>query len=209
MDEEKSESTPSLQDIEGGWATPPPAKAASATTTDEGDRTSTPDLAAVDEGWLDDLFPEAEEPDDEEEEPEHELPDERLDPAAYAEAKKARDELAAARRDKKKAKLEAKRARQRTRAAEARAKQRGKSKGRARPKPKPEPKNARKAAPNLDTVPAADEVETDEPAGVPARKKAGSGAAPARRGIATQWKLLALAIAIFIAAAALAAALAR
>jgi hypothetical protein len=219
MDEDNPESTPSLKDslqeIEGGWETPPPAKVSSAqAAADDEDRASTPDLAAVDEGWLDDLFPEADEADEEEEEPEPELPDERLDPEAYALAKKARDERAAARRERKKTKLEAKRARQRARAAEARAKQKGKSKSKAaRPKAQPGPKKKQRAAslaagdPDLTTADEASALDQEE--SLPARKRGTSGAAPVSRGIATQWKLLALAIAIFVAAAALAAALAR
>lgn len=203
MAAEKHESNPDLAALEGGWEKDEGGEDVS------GDRTSTPDLAAVDEGWLDDLFPEGDDADDEEpEEEEPELPDERLDPEAYAAAKKARDERAAARREKKKAKLEAKRARQRARAAEARAKQKGKQKAKSRPKPKPE-RVAKSKPATRDERAREEEAETaDEELEAP-RKKPPANTPLAKPGIATQWKLLAVAIAVFLGAAALAAALAR
>src|SRR4051812_44113534 len=98
-----------LEELEDGWGTPRPAgaqaTATAATAAQPAMRTdaraddvpasseSGPDLAALDEGWLDDLFPgeEDEKDDEDEDEPEPELPDERLDPEAYAIAKEARE----------------------------------------------------------------------------------------------------------------------
>jgi hypothetical protein len=212
MAEEKHESTPTLDDLEDGWGSSAPVKAAEGM---EG-RSIPPDTSDVDEGWLDELFPEGEEEEaEEEEEPEPELPDERLDPVAYAAAKQARDERAAARRDKKKAKLEAKRARQRARAAEARAKQKGKSKSKpSKSKPRSKAKPAREADASkreLDDDDASEDVAeaADERAEMPRKRPPPMKKLGGKRPIATQWKLLAVAVAVFIAAAAFAAALAR
>src|SRR5688500_1278278 len=92
MSDKKDESEPDLDALAGGWKAP----------WEEGDRKSEPDLWKLDEGWLDELFPEEDEPDEPEEE-EEPLPDERLDPVAYAAAKKLREERAVARQKKKKA----------------------------------------------------------------------------------------------------------
>jgi len=132
-----------LEELEDGWATPPPPNAKLRADDPADDKPegaasnvvaepSDPNVDELDEGWLDDLFPgeEEEEDDDDDDEPEPELPDERLDPVAFAEAKKARDERAAKKKEKKRAKLEAKRQRQRARAAAMRQKQKSK-KGRA------------------------------------------------------------------------------
>ncbi len=131
-----------LEELEDGWATPPPpnAKLRADDPTDDKPagaasnvvaEPSDPNVDELDEGWLDDLFPgEEEDDDDDDDEPEPELPDERLDHVAFAEAKKARDERAAKKKEKKRAKLEAKRQRQRPRAAAMRQKQKSK-KGRA------------------------------------------------------------------------------
>ncbi len=90
---------------------------------------SSPDLAALDDGWWGDGEDEEDEVEEEEEpeEAEPELPDERLDPVAYAEAKKARDERVEARRERRRSKAEAKKARRRARIEANRKKQKGKT----------------------------------------------------------------------------------
>ncbi len=148
-----------LEELEEGWGTPPPpqafvdqARAQNATNAAEmrkkpapaaaypSPSPSNPDVDSLDEGWLDDLFPgEAgeEDEDDEPEESEPELPDEGLDPEAFALAKRAREERALKRKERKKAKLEAKRERQRARAAAVRQKQKGKKSRPANARPEP------------------------------------------------------------------------
>src|SRR5690348_4873533 len=97
-----------LEELEDGWATPPApgassVKAESARPSEETresdkdkDHDDKDDVDALDEGWLDEFFPENDDDeDDEPEEEEPELPDERLDPQAFALAKKAREERAA------------------------------------------------------------------------------------------------------------------
>ena len=122
-----------LEELEDGWASAPSSKGAAAQVAAD----SAPDVNDLDEGWLDQLFPEEDE-DEEEEEPEPELPDERADPVAFAAAKKAREERQAARKEKKRQKLEAKRARQRSKAAAMRQKQKGKSKRKPAPASEPD-----------------------------------------------------------------------
>lgn len=114
-----------LEELEEGWGPPPPPRAAVRTTTADASTDDVPDLASLDEGWLDDLFPDD---DDDDDELEPELPDERLDPEAFALAKKAREERAARKKEKKRARAEAKRARQKIRVAAMRQKQKKKTK---------------------------------------------------------------------------------
>src|SRR6185437_14404725 len=111
-----------LEELEDGWAGAPPARPAAAGAIPE-EESSTPNVAELDEGWLDQLFPEEEDDDEEADEPEPELPDERLDPVAFAAAKKAQGERQIAKKEKKRQKLEAKRARQREKAVAMRQKQ--------------------------------------------------------------------------------------
>jgi cobalamin biosynthesis Mg chelatase CobN len=116
---------------------------------------SDPNLDALDSSWDDE---------EEEEEPEPELPDERLDPVAYAEAKAAREERARARRERKRAKDAAKRARQKQRALEAKRKQKSKSK---KPRVSAAPKAPAKSAAKIErakTIEAAlDTSDVGEP----------------------------------------------
>lgn len=230
MVDEKDESTPNLADLESGWATPrglevaPKAVEAPADEepgADEDDptegRSSTPDLEAVDKGWLDDLFDDEADEEADEDEDEDELPDERLDPEAYAAAKKAREERAEARRVRRKAKLEAKRARQKARIEEARARQKGKAQKARSGKPKAtnakgkRPKPARTGPILTVATPADGEApESLPPASGRVRKGTGrqlTSDAPPK--VATQWKLLAVAIVVFLAAAAFAAVISR
>jgi hypothetical protein len=142
-----------LEELEDGWAAPPPLAPSSVLAREPSP--SSPDVEALDKGWLDDLFPSDEDGDEddpaeeeeEEDEPEPELPDERLDPEAFALAKKAREERAAKKKEKKRAKLEAKRTRQKARAAASRQKQKPKksrSSGRASERTPPLPRAAQK-----------------------------------------------------------------
>src|SRR5438105_4443876 len=99
-----------LEELEDGWASNRNVEAAAKAeaeaageeteTETEAERSSTPNVNDLDEGWLDQLFPEDEEEEPEEEEPE--LPDEKLDPVAFAAAKKAQAERLAARKERKK-----------------------------------------------------------------------------------------------------------
>ena len=84
---------------------------------------SVPGMDELDSGWE-----EEDEDDDEPEESEPELPDERLDPVAYAAAKQARDQRIEGRRERKRVKAEAKKLRRRARAEAAKVKQKGKTK---------------------------------------------------------------------------------
>ena len=96
-EEKRTESTRDL--LEDGWE--PAPDGADTGTPDPGSTRQLDALAKeIDDGWLDELFPDEEEDEEEEEEEEEpELPDERLDPVAYAEAKKAREVRSAARKD--------------------------------------------------------------------------------------------------------------
>lgn len=123
-----------LETLEEGWGSleaapgeapaPAPPTANGALRMDDvpAPSTSTPDLASLDDGWLDDLFPGGDADDDDE----PDLPDERLDPEAFARAKAARDERAAKKKERRRAKAEARRARQRARADATRQKQKAK-----------------------------------------------------------------------------------
>ncbi len=225
-----------LEELEDGWATAPPPQTelkpkptVAEAQAPEADGSS-PDVDSLDEGWLDDLFPgdgdgdgDGDENDeDEDEESEPELPDERLDPEAFALAKKAREERAAKKKERRKAKLEAKRARQKARAAAVRQKQKGKKarpasvrateaapKSEVAPKRAKSPANARRPA----------ETETDDspdelvPAGLSAPKARPRSGAPnavaatKRASTIASIKLLAIVLGIMLALAALAAAL--
>lgn len=108
MTYDKGESTRNLlEQIEEDWEAPSaPAPLVSA-----------PSLTELDTGWGDDEDDELDEP---------ELPDERLDPVAYAAAKAEREARIAAKRQRRREKAEAKRAKQRDRALAAKKKQKGK-----------------------------------------------------------------------------------
>lgn len=222
-----------LEELEDGWATPSSSRmpvaeatktAAPATPIAEEDdgrlpAPSTPDVDALDEGWLDDLFPGegGENDDDDDDELEPALPDERLDPEAFALAKKAREERAALKKEKKRAKAETKRARQKARAAAIRQKQKSKKARPASVKPEPAPKKkparAKASESNDSSVvdDAPDVIATKRPerakTSTPERAKTST---PERRGTASTMasvKLLALVLAILLALAAAAAAI--
>lgn len=235
-----------LEELEDGWAASPPpavarpvagvprpstaplpapAVASPAVTTalaedeEEDERGSAPDLAALDEGWLDDLFPAEDDGDDEEEDEgeEPELPDEQLDPEAFALAKKARDERAAKKREKKRAKAEAKRARQKARAAAMRQKQKSK-KGRPPTPPRRDELKKRAEPTSRSLKPTSDdeagsdaEAERDlAPAALPVSrpKKTSSTTRRAPSRMASV-KLLAIVLATLLALAAAVAAILR
>ncbi len=177
--------------------------------------TSSPDLKSLDDGWLDDLFPGEEPDDDDDDEPEPELPDERLDPEAFALAKKARDERAAKKKDKKRSKADAKRARQKARAEAMRQKQKAKkARPAAQARKVPEPsrkKTARNTNVGEDRSASADtarEEAAEERA--TSRSRAKAVVAP-RRAPSTlaSVKLLAVVLAILLALAAAVAAIVK
>jgi hypothetical protein len=178
-----------------------PARSAppAAVDDDEGSigRASDPDLAALDERWLDD-FPD----DDDEDVEEPALPDERLDPEAFARAKKERDERAAKRRDKKRARAEAKRARTKARAEAARQKQKSK-------KSRPAAPAKARAEPESELVATAADVESGTP--TPSRPPTKKAAHVARQRASTMAsiRLLAIVLGVLLALAALAAVLTR
>lgn len=140
--QERDSSRHLLEELEGGWGTPPPpgtepsapslASVPNAQTkaraAEPSERRIASDIDALDDGWLDDDFPgdDGHDPDD----PEPELPDERLDPVAFALAKKAREEHAARKKERRRTKIEAKRARQKARAMATRQKQKAKKRNR-------------------------------------------------------------------------------
>lgn len=248
---EKDESSRNLLDqIEGDWDSPRPPRtaatpevqaaldAAAARLVDSLDPppVSVPTMDELDSGWGQEQEDDEEDEDDEEEndEDEPELPDERLDPVAYALARKARDENVEARRVRRRAKDTAKKARRKARLDAHRSKQKGKQK-KARPAPqaarpsKEERNRARKAAATAqarargrgedDDDDASADEGTDgddelQPSILPSRAKAKlppsrpmSGTKP-MLSKTNQW-MLAVAVVIFLAAAIFAAVIAR
>lgn len=241
---EKDDSSRNLLDkIEGDWDSPRPPRAAAtavpasvqaaldaaaARLVDSLDPppVSVPTMEDLDSGWDED----DEDDEEEEDETEPELPDERLDPVAYAEAKKARDERVEARRQKRRAKADAKKARRKARLEAQRSKQKGKQK-KARPAPptrpsKEERTRTRKAAAaaaraksdengDTDTDTDADDEDELQPSSFPSRAKAKlppskpmTGANKPMLSKTNQW-MLAVAVVIFFAAAIFAAVVAR
>jgi hypothetical protein len=229
-----------LAEIEGDWDAPKSgATKASAPTPAElhaeldaaADRlvesleppASTRDLTALDSGWGDtdenDDEDEAEGDDADDEANEPALPDEQLDPVAYAAAKKARDERIEARRERRRAKNEAKKARRKARAEAQRSKQKPKQrKARApqraaRPERSAKPKARERSDDDASESTAHD--DDDVPAtSAPVRARAKGGSIPASSATkpmlsrTNQW-MLAIAIIVFVAAATFAAVVAR
>ena len=167
----------------------------------------------LDSGWEGDDGQNDDDDDDEPEESEPELPDEKLDPVAYAAAAKARDERIEARRERKRVKLEAKKARRKARIDAARGKQKGKTR-KARPvqaTPAPSAKKLAKAAKAAQARARAGSSESvsETPLGevidIPDRPR---GKAPPSRPITkkpmlsgTNAWMLAIALVVFVAAA--------
>lgn len=186
-----------LEELEDGWASS--SSGAGAPTAAD----SIPDVNDLDEGWLDQLFPDEEDDDEEDEEPEAELPDERLDPVAFAEAKKAQAERQAARKERKKQKHEAKRARQRAKAAAMRQKQKGKAKRKPATAPQKPEKKLKAARPPVDVEAEADEGSSDaNVVETPRPKKSIATAAPRRANTVQSIKLLAIVLGVLLALAA-------
>ncbi|MEO9233441.1 MAG: hypothetical protein ABI421_08925 [Polyangiaceae bacterium] len=146
---------------------------------------SDPNLDALDSSW---------DEEEEEEEPEPELPDERLDPVAYAAAKLAREERAQARRERRRAKDAAKKARQKARAIEAKRKQKGKSKKpRVSAAPRPSTKVERTRAKVVT-------AESETPSTPPPSKKREAIAAKKSAFSRTNMWVLAVVLLVFIGA---------
>jgi hypothetical protein len=236
MVEEKNESTRNLlEQIEGAWdapgAAPPSPDEARKVASPEiqaaldaaADRlvesldpapVSVPTMDELDSGWG-----EEEEDEDEDDEVEPELPDERLDPVAYAAAKLLRDERIEARRERRRARAETKKARRKARLDAQKQKQKGKQKkartppadARAKAKAKADAKASAKASTRRATEPEADDEHADAPAAAPrARAKAPPSRPMAKSGLSktNQW-MLAIAIGVFLAAAIFAAVVTR
>jgi hypothetical protein len=244
MDDAKKEARRKLlAEIEGSWDSPkpgavtgepvqPPTPEMQAALDAAADRLvesldpppiSVPSMDELDSGWEGD---EEEEEEEEEEEPEPELPDEKLDPVAYAAAKKARDERMEARRERKRVKAEAKKARRKARIDAAKVKQKGKSK-KARPPGVAQAAKVAKAKARADLVAksraaqgqddtddgeaAADDERIEAAAPSRARAKAPPSRPMAKTSMlsSTNTWMLGIAIAIFIAAAIFVAVIAR
>lgn len=229
MAEEKNESSRDLLDqIEGDWDAPragsPTERRMHAELDAAADRLMEslepppldgPAMAELDSGWGDD-----DEDEEEEDEPEPELPDERLDPVAYAAAKKARDERIEAKRARRRAKAETKKARRKARSDAQKQKQKGKTKkGRSPQKSAQPPKAERRAAAaakrarasdDEDEAPSSDDAQEDE---APSRARAKLPPSrpmksPAMMSKTSMW-MLAVAVVVFLAAAIFAAVVAR
>ena len=229
MSEPKHESTRNLlAQIEGDWEAPKsgPSKAApDAPTAEElhaeldaaadrlvdslGPPASTRNVEELDSGWGDE---EGDDEDEDDEANEPALPDEQLDPVAYAEAKEARDERVGAKREKRRLKAEAKKVRRRARADA----QKGKQKGKQRKARAPQAARALQKAPRSTPPPRNESGEDD----VAPRQHAAPGprsrakmqpSSPVSKPMLSktnQW-MLAFAVLVFIAAAVFAAVVAR
>jgi cobalamin biosynthesis Mg chelatase CobN len=238
MSETKPESTRSLlAQIEGEWDAPKSgtAKAGPAPSrppTEEelhaeldaaADRLvgslEPPPLEELDSGWGD-SEDEADDTDDADDANEPALPDEQLDPVAYAEAKKARDERVEARKERRRAKVEAKKARQKARALAQKSKQKGKQR-KARPPQQKAARPERSAKPNVRESSDADDgdesseeevADTRAPARTRAKAQSSSlSSSSAQKPMLSktnQW-MLAVAVIVFVAAATFAAVVAR
>ena len=181
---------------------------------------SVPSMDDLDSGWGAELDDEDDEDDEEQPESEPELPDEKLDPVAYAAAKKARDDRAIALRERRRVKAEAKKVRRKARLDAQKSKQKAKTK-KARPPAVARSAKEQKAAARAEAVKQAKQArrqqaaasdgaeapadEDDiEAAGVPSQR----AKAPPSRLIAkkamlsgTNTWMLGIALAIFVAAA--------
>ena len=173
---------------------------------------SVPNIEALDTGWGDD-----DDDEEEEEEEEPELPDERLDPVAYAAAKKARDERIEARRQRRRVKAEAKKARRKARVDAQKQKQKGKTKkakaptrSEHPPKASTRPRAKAKAPDDDDAGARADEADDADEAEAPRSRKPSPNRLPSKSMLSgtNQW-MLAIAVVVFVAAAVFAAVVAR
>ncbi len=238
MSETKAESTRNiLAQIEGEWDAPKSgtAKAAIPTAAElhaeldaaaerlveslEPPPISVRNVEELDSGWGDSDNDDGDGDNDDDDANEPALPDEQLDPMAYAEAKKARDERIAARRERRRAKVEVTKARRKARVDAQRSKQKGKQR-KARPlqrAARPE----RSATPHVREGSVSDESdESDEsevvkrraPMRIRAKAQSSQSSSSAAQkpmlSKTNQW-MLAVALIVFIAAATFAAVVAR
>ena len=211
-----------LEELEEGWGTPRAPSVATAPAAapfepeigeEDGEEEAVASAAAkVDEGWLDDLFPGG----DDEDEEEPELPDERLDPVAFAAAKKARDERARQKRERKKTRADVKRARQKERGDAIKARQKPKSKKSRAVTPAPRSaralEKAARASARGAAVPTTDGTLVRTAAASPTTKASSAKATPAKAipakpSTLASLKLLGIVLAVLLAIAAVAAAL--
>jgi hypothetical protein len=248
MSATKHESTRSLlAEIEGDWDAPAAAgaaKTAVAPTAQElhaaldaaADRlvesldpppVSARNLEELDSGWGesadedDDDESDDDESDDDASEPA--LPDEKLDPVAYAAAKKARDERIEARRERRRVKVEAKKARRKARADAQKSKQKGKQRKARGPQKTARPERSAQAKPPRSREEATTNDDGDDdvpPISTPIRLRAKAQGSATRPSVAkasatkpmlsktNQW-MLGIAVVVFIAAATFAAVVAR
>ena len=241
MSELKHESTRNLlAEIEGDWDSPRPGATKPANPTPEElhaeldaaadrlvDSLEPPPLSVrnveeLDSGWGDTDDDDEDDGDDEDDDEANEpaLPDEHLDPVAYAAAKLAREERLEARRERRRAKSEAKKARRKARVDAQKSKQKGKQRKARAPQKAARPE--RKAKPTPRESSGDDEGERedsgdDDVAAAPAPTRTRAKAQPARSSSSAtkpmlsktnQW-MLAVAVIVFIAAATFAAVVAR
>ena len=237
MSETKHESTRSLlAQIEGDWDAPKSgtAKAANPTAAElhaeldaAADRLvesldqAPISVRALDSGWGGDHDDDTDDADDADDANEPALPDEQLDPVAYAEAKKARDERVEGRRERRRVKLEAKKARRKARVDAQKSKQKGKQRKGRPPQQQKAARPERSARPNVressdadDTDESSDDEVAETRAPVRTRAKAqpsqssSSSATKPMLSKTNQW-MLAVALIVFVAAATFAAVVAR
>ncbi len=243
MDEDKRDARRRLlAELEGssgaGAAVQPPSPEMQAALDAAADRLvesldpppiSVPSMDELDSGWGQE---EDEEEDEEEEDEEDEpaLPDERLDPVAYAAAKKAGEERTEARRERKRVKADAKKARRKARIEATKSKQKGKTKkarppavalaakvAKARARAEALAKSRRAKSTSADGTDGdatdAEDDEALEAAGVPmsTRAKAPPSRPMAKKSMlsGTNTWMLAIALVVFIAAAIFAAVITR
>jgi len=161
---------------------------------------SVPSMDDLDSGWG--AEQEEEDDDDEEEQPasEPELPDEKLDPVAYAVAKKAREDRASALRERKRMKAEAKKARRKARLGAQKSKQKAKTKKARPPAPVRPAKEQKKAAGRAEATTDDDALEA---AALPSQRAKSPPSRLAKKSMLsnTNTWMLGIALAIFIAAA--------
>ena len=221
-----------LEQMEGGWDAPEPGSAKEKDLHAELDAAADrlvqtldpPPVSGsrvddLDGGWDDDE--DEEEEDDEADEPE--LPDERLDPVAYAAAKKAREERIEAKRQRRRLKAEAKKARRKARVDAQKQKQKGKTKKARAPQKAERPASERKeprrgssavakpasaSADTDDTDTDTDFATADEDAPRTRKPSPNRVASKSLLSGTNQW-MLAVAVVVFVAAAIFAAVVAR
>lgn len=156
-----------------------------------------PNLDALDSSWDDQEEPEI---------PEPVLPEEKLDPVAYAEAKAAyaaakaaRAEREEARRERKRTKDATKKARQKQRVLQAKQKQKGKSKKQRAPAPKSTAKVERAREKKVEAIEEVDTTETETREASPKKKSRAIEKKPAGMS-STNMMIIAVVVLVFIGA---------